>query len=177
MKLYTLFNRTVLVILLGLVYLNTKSQEKKRMLLEFSGNPIATSFKKDYSMLTFNTGVSYFVTEKLNLGLQFHENYELNKNAKTYNYLSSIGLSVGYNFFPNKENSFWEDGSFELMSDIGGGSLNSNRDTYFLYGNLSFRLYYLRTAFIGIGYEHKWYNEDAILDNSHNLFFVFGFRL
>ncbi len=169
--------RISIMVFLGIVSLNAKSQEKKRMLLELSGNPIETSFEKNNYAASFNVGVSYFVAEKLNIGLQFHDTYEFNKDDRTYNSLSTMGVSAGYNLFTDFENSFWEDGSLELMADIGGGYSNFDSDMYFFYGSLSCRLYFKSMVFVGVGYNHKWHNEDAINYKKNSLFFVFGFRL
>lgn len=170
------FKSALFVILISLMSILAQAQNKRKILLELSGNPIITSFKKDNYAASYNLGFSHFVSEKFNIGLQFHNTYSFDKKAQVYDASSSLGISTAYNFFKGAENSFCKDVSFELCAALGGGVSNFNDDTTFLYGDLSLRVYVRNLVFLGIGYNHKRYDKKIDFDNSNSLYFSFGFR-
>ncbi len=175
MKLYF---KLILVTFIAIsVCVDAKSQHKRKILLELSGKPLITSFKKDNYAASYSVGISHFLSDKFNIGLQFHNIYNFDKKYKIYDAASSLGISTSYVVFKGSENSFWNGGSFEVSAEFGGGSSDFNDGIIFFYGDLSFKVYVENLVFIGIGYNHKRYDKKADIDNSNSLYLSFGFRL
>ncbi len=175
MKLH--FRLILLTFIVSLVYVDAKSQHRRKILLELSGKPLITSFKKDNYSASYNVGISRFLSDKFNIGLQFHNTYNLNKKNKIYDASSSLGISTAYVLFKGEESSLGNKGSFEVGAELGGGSSNFNDDIIFFYGDLSFKVYVENLAFVGIGYNHKRYDNKANTNNDNSLYLTFGFRL
>ncbi len=168
------YQKIGLIFLLSMLILSLEAQNKKGLLLELSGTPILTSFEAKKRSVSFDLALVYFVSSKANIRLQFNETFNQNSETETYDALSGIGLGGGYIFFEGKEGSFWEDGTFEILANAGGGFSNFHEDKTFFYYDISCRGYISKTRFVGLGFNHKLYENKK--DNTNGMYVNFGFR-
>ncbi len=163
----------ILALFMSVVF-GVEAQSNKSLQLDLSATPFLSSFGTSNYSSSFNLGVFYPVLQSLTCGIQSRETYEFNKTDGDYDALSSIGVGVGYVFFEGKQGSFWEDGSFELLTDIGGGFSNLTDEKTYSYIDLSCRAYIKKLAFVSIGYNYKLYEERT--NDTNGLYASFGIR-
>lgn len=128
----TVIKTFVAMLLLGLVT-QADAQTNKGLQLDLSASPVLIHFGDDAYSTTFNMGVYYSISKSISFGFQFRKIYDFQESLKRYNASSSIGLGVDYVFFEGKDGTFWEGGSFEFLTDVGGGFSNFSDNEDFFY--------------------------------------------